>query len=92
MIRAVNLMVWAKFMEQPPANRVVARDKTPKGILSTIFMGLDHNFADPGNPPLLFESVLIRKPRNRLIERYSTYEQAEQGHQIILEALTKEDK
>lgn len=66
----------SKFDSQ---NVRVAKD-TINGIdISTVFLGIDHGFA--GNAPMLFETMVFGGPDNQYQERYSTWEQAEKGHQ-----------
>lgn len=47
--------------------------------ISTVFMGLDHRFFGNG-PPLLFETMIFGGEHADLMQRYSTWDQAEQGH------------
>lgn len=72
-----ELMTWAVWFET--GDRVVARTTTDKGDVSTVFLGLDHRFGIEG-PPILFETLVFGGPLADEMERYSTYEQAEEGH------------
>ena len=59
----------------------VARTDLPGGrFVSTVFLGLDHNYM-PDGPPLLFETMVF--PECDFCERYSTWEQAVAGHDQI---------
>lgn len=49
---------WATWMES--ADRRVARTDIGKKYVSTVFLGLDHNFI-PGNPPLLYETMVFNE-------------------------------
>ena len=83
-------MVWAEWFERN--NRVLAKDQTKFFAISTIFLGLDHNWID--GPPLLFETMIfereakIREFLDRLMPvhetvdqiRYSTWDDAMTGH------------
>lgn len=51
--------------------------------VSTVFLGLDHQFDDDG-PPLLFETMIFGGKHDGYQERYSTWEEAEAGHKIAL--------
>jgi hypothetical protein len=44
-----------------------------------VFLGVDHNFFDEGEP-VLFETMVFGGKYDEEQERYITYEQAEQGH------------
>lgn len=73
-----DLMTWAKWYEK--ADRVVKRTELPGNILvSTIFLGLDHSFFT--DPPKLFETMIFGGEQEGYQERYSTWEEAERGHE-----------
>ena len=54
--------------------------------VSTVFLGIDHNFGGKGKP-ILFETMVFGKgdlvPDNWMA-RYCTWEQAEAGHKAIV--------
>ena len=95
-----DFMVWAEWMTC--CDRKVARDRVGTIYLSTIFLGLDHQFGE--GPPILFEtmafdesdrhthtlgdlSATFSEPVNWLFGRYSTWEDAFWGHNERLEKL-----
>ena len=47
-------------------------------VVSTVFLGLDHSFG--GGPPLLFETMIFDGGEEEHCVRYSTWQQAEEGH------------
>ena len=52
-------MKWAMLFEQTGPDRIVGQTKTLYGEkLSTVWLGLDHNFSRTG-PPLIFETMLF---------------------------------
>ena len=53
--------------------------------VSTVFLGLDHNWGD--GPPLLFETMIFGGKHDQYQERYSTYEEAEAGHEEALKLI-----
>jgi len=61
--------------------RRVAEDDLPDYRVSTVFLGLDHNFENSG-PPLVFETMVFPSGEWSEVycERYSTWDQAEVGH------------
>ena len=75
---------WAIWLNS--ADRRVAF--TDMGIcsVSTVFLGLNHNFGY--GPPLLFETMVfgvnIDELEDTPMKRYSTWEQAEDGHNKIV--------
>lgn len=51
--------------------------------ISTVFVGIDHRF-DVGGPPLLFETMVFGGEYDQYTERYSTWDEAEEGHKEIV--------
>lgn len=76
-----NLLEWAKWFET--ANRIVGRTYIDKDIkISTVFLSLDHSFE--GEKPLLFETLVFGGELDGERVRYSTWEEAEKGHEIMV--------
>ena len=78
-----NLARWTKEMENHKMEnhkmwRVGELNKD-KVRVSTVFLGLDHNFNDAG-PPVLFETMIFGGKHNEYQERCSTWEEAEALH------------
>ena len=71
-----DLMTWAKWFET--ANRHVAQDTIGDVRISTVFLGLDHNFL--GDRPLLFETMIFGGAHDQYQERCSTWDEAEKMH------------
>ncbi len=72
-----DLIEWAKNFEIE--NRRVAQTVLPNGTrVSTVFLGLDHNYGD--GEPILFETMIFGGNHDQHQERYSTWEEAEEGH------------
>lgn len=74
-----DLMTWARWFEDVN-NRTVAHDELPGGILvSTVFLGLDHNFFGSSRP-ILYETMVFGGPLDQEQERYATRDEALAGH------------
>jgi hypothetical protein len=67
---------WASFLE---SDRSIARTGNENITVSTVFLGLDHNFSGRG-PPLVFETMILGGPHDGAQRRYATYDEAEAGH------------
>jgi hypothetical protein len=86
-------MDWAvKFQNQK--TRKVARDLLRDILISTVFLGLDHNFIGEG-PPVLFETMAFDEGKcngqSILYEnRYCTWNEAETGHKIVVDIINNE--
>lgn len=47
--------------------------------VSTVFLGLNHNFSEEGDP-ILFETMVFNGEYDQEMERYCTYDEAVAGH------------
>lgn len=84
----IDLMRWVELIEDS-GYRVVAYNRArDNSIVSTVWLGLDHNFSGKG-PPLIFETMVFAT--GGVIEeleqrRTSTLEEARAVHAEILAA------
>lgn len=90
-VPVTDTLEWGRWFETHRRECVVAQDRTDAGVeVSTVFLGLDHNharFFGAPTPPMLFETAIFA-PTRKLIEiadRYSTWDEAEQAHRVILQ-------
>ena len=83
-----DAITWGVWFET--AHRTIAQDiderqgGDPTVRVSTVFLGLDHNFG-AGGPPILWESLVFGGPHDGLMRRYATREAALAGHQALCE-------
>lgn len=75
---AVDMMTWAQWFANID-NRRVGSDHIGSVHVSTVFLGLDHNWHGVGDP-ILFETMIFRGPLDQETWRYCTYAEAERGH------------
>jgi hypothetical protein len=72
-----DLLAWAEWFET--AERKVARDEVGASVVSTVFLGLDHNFGE--GPPLLFETMIFTDgDGGGMSWRTATWADAEKQH------------
>jgi hypothetical protein len=82
---AVDSLTWGKNFSIKK-RRVAYDDITDDCNVSTVFLGLDHNFWGEGDP-ILFETMIFGGPLNDYQRRYCTYAEAERGHaEAVVEA------
>ena len=74
-----DLLKWAAWFEKSGTNRRVELTKRNDITVSTVFLGIDHRFGNYG-PPLLFETMVFGGEFDQEMERYSTWDEAELGH------------
>lgn len=77
-VKQVDILEWGKWFET--ADRVVAQDEVGGHVVSTVFLGIDHNFG--AGPPLLYETMVFPKDAwaEQDCERYATRAEAQAGH------------
>lgn len=80
-----DLLTWANWFES--ADRIVAQTEVPGGIVSTVFLGLDHQFGT--GPPLLFETLTFLDGEADDQWRCSTWLEAEAQHEKAVRTLCR---
>jgi hypothetical protein len=88
-----DMTQWGLFLRDGP--RWVARTELLDGsVVSTVFLGIDHNWSGSG-PPVLFESALLIHEDAQTTDRewchirrrYCTWAEAEVGHIELCEQI-----
>lgn len=84
-------MTWAFWFEKSE-NRVVKQEWVGESRVSTVFLGLDHNYSQHHNaPPYLWETMVFNGRMNGYTDRCAgNKEQAEAMHEKVVE-LVKAD-
>jgi hypothetical protein len=100
-VKVSDVIEWGTWFET--ANRTIFFSEIGRFHVSTVFLGIDHSCG--GVAPVLFETAIIIHPGDalltsfkdieiRIVCRYSTYDEAEQGHyeavDSILDQLNRE--
>lgn len=90
-VKCDDILTWAKWFET--ASRVVKKDTAKVTLhgknvgeikVSTVFLGIDHNFDDKGDP-ILFETMVFGGELDEACDRCSTWEGAEKMHELWIE-------
>lgn len=71
-----DIIEWSRWFETHP--RTIAHDQFSSCRVSTVFLGIDHNFF--GGPPLLWETLVFGGPLDMQGDRYASAEDALAGH------------
>ena len=89
-LRIVPLLEWVAWFET--AERHIGNDFLDGGLhVSTVFLGIDHNFRLNG-PPLLFETMIFGGPHDQYQDRYATKDEALAGHAKALRIAKGEEQ
>lgn len=73
-----DIETWKRWFES--ADRQVAETIQDDVRVSTVFLGIDHNFGDLFGRPVLFETMVFVGHDNVACDRYRTWDEAEAGH------------
>jgi hypothetical protein len=75
-VPCADVLEWGRWIES--ADRHVGSDYLGTIHVSTVFLGLNHQFGN--GRPMLFETMIFGGPLDQYTERYSTWDEAEAGH------------
>jgi len=82
-VEVADILEWAMWYENSGAERQVAVTHIGDVLVSTVFLGLDHNFC--GGAPILFETMVFGGLHDQLQERCATWEEAEKMHEATVQ-------
>ena len=85
-VQVDDVLEWARAFEKE--DRRVAMDSIGEVCISTVFLGLDHQFGD--GPPLIYETLVMGGEMDHDMDRYSTRGEAESGHADMVARVRKE--
>jgi hypothetical protein len=95
-----NLLKWARWLESSHLspdkdNRIVAKDYINEVHISTVFLGLDHNFRNFGKAhpfkPILWETMIFGGENDQYCRRYTSRKEAEEGHRAAIRLVKGRD-
>lgn len=78
-VKIDDVIEWAASFEKIQA---VSQENIDGVFISTVFLGMDYNWGN--GQPLLFETMIFGGEFDQYQERYSTWEEAEEGHKVAL--------
>ncbi len=82
-----DVAAWDEWFRT--ADRRVAETWIDDVRISTVFLGVDHNFF-PGHDPALFETMVFADEEDFRMERYFIWEEAEAGHAEMVALIRSE--
>jgi hypothetical protein len=74
---------WAQWIKNQD-NRRIGWDVKDGVSVSTVFLGMDHNFL-PSGTPVLWETMIFGGEHNDYQERYTSEADAREGHKRAME-------
>jgi len=91
-IKEWTLFVSESFVnefDRQSSRRIVQQDQVDHYFVSTIFLGINHNFNSTGIP-ILFETMIFNETNGRervYCAHYATWDKAKAGHEKIVDDL-----
>jgi hypothetical protein len=82
-----DVLEWGRFFGDGDKRRVAWTDFGENNYVSTVFLGLDHSFGE--GPPLIFETMVFGGELDQEQDRYSTWDEAVEGHNRMVERVKK---
>lgn len=79
-----NIIEFSKF---PKERLNIAKTNVDNSKISTVFLGLDHSWSE--DEILVFETMVFGGDLDGEMARYSTHEEAQLGHQIMVNRVKK---
>ena len=77
-----------KWLEENPERKAVKQEHIGDIFISTVFLGLDH--AWQSDIPVLWETMIFGGEHDQYQDRYTSVEDALEGHKTALTLITKE--
>jgi hypothetical protein len=85
----VDLRVWTQWFQT--SNRQVDVTRIGEIKISTVFLGLDHNYTKSG-PPLVFETLVFGGEHDGYCRRASTWKTAQFEHDFVCINIMNEER
>lgn len=82
-----DVRTWGDWF-QNNENRIVAKTEVGDIVVSTVCLGLDHNWGD--GPPLIFETMIFGGVHDQDCWRCATWAEAESQHERVVAEVKNE--
>ena len=89
--KEVSLEEFAEW-SRDPSNKIIKRTYLNSKLISTVFLGLDHNYRITGDP-ILFETAIFETDsmRDLYLERATTFDNALKTHEKVVQAVADDE-
>ena len=77
-----------EWLQKNPERKAVKQEYVGDVRISTVFLGLDHVWNS--DIPVLWETMIFGGEHDQYMDRYTSYEDAIEGHQTALNLVNKE--
>ena len=83
-----TIIQYVEWIEKNPERKAVKQEYVGDVRISTVFLGLDH--AWDSDIPVLWETMIFGGEHDQYMDRYTSYEEALEGHQTALNLVNKQ--
>jgi hypothetical protein len=81
-----DVLEAAKWLDENPSRKIVKQEYVDNIHISTVFLGLDHSWPwNKDKTPILWETMIFGGEHDEYQKRYTSYEDALEGHQEAVE-------
>ena len=82
-----TIIQYVEWIEKNPEKKAVKQEYVGDVRISTVFLGLDHAAEIA---PVLWETMIFGGEHDQYMDRYTSYEDALEGHQTALNLVNKQ--
>jgi hypothetical protein len=83
-----TIIQHSEWIEANPERKAVKQEHIGDIFISTVFLGLDHSWNS--DIPVLWETMIFGGEHDQYQDRYTSHEDALEGHKLALTLITKE--
>lgn len=87
-VASASVIEAATWLDKNPEKKAVKQEHIGDIFISTVFLGLDH--AWESDIPVLWETMIFGGEHDQYQERYTSVEEALEGHQTALNLVNKQ--
>ena len=85
-----TIIQYGEWIEKNPERKAVKQEHIDDIFISTVFLGLDHAWPKNDIIPVLWETMIFGGEHDQYMDRYTSYEDAVEGHQTALNLVNKQ--
>lgn len=85
-----TIIQYSEWIEANRERKAVKQEHIGDIRISTVFLGLDHAWPKDDVKPLLWETMIFGGEHDQYMDRYTSYEDALEGHQNALNLVNKQ--
>jgi hypothetical protein len=88
---ASSAIEYSRWMEQNPTKKALKQEYIGDIYVSTVFLGLDHSWPEDESKPLLWETMIFGGEYDQFMDRYTSVEDALEGHQKAIDLVNSKN-